>query len=742
MSTASTIAFLTLSMISAVAFPAPTPIEEVNLRIGTAGPGQTFPAVGVPFAMTFWTPETRSGEVKCIAPYYDQDRTFTGIRGSHWISGSCMRDYGSFTLMPESGPLRLSPAKRAASFDHHDEQMAPDHYILNLPKEGIEIRATGRSRSGLLAFRYREEKARWVVFQNNAGTEGGYTTIDIAHSEIVGANPVRRLYAGAGKLAGFSGYFVVQFDHRMVAGGVWEGDTPKEGPGRQPTGAPATGAYAGFDLKPGESVHVRIGTSFVSVEEARRNLEGEIPGGDLSVVESATRAEWLKLLNTFEISSSSPEHREIFYTALYHAFLHPRTYNDLDGSYPKFAEGHEVMHAEGFTYYDDFSVWDTFRAVHPLFVLIDPAHDLDMVRSLIAKGHQGGYLPIFPAWNSYTSEMVGDHGVAIIVDAYAKGIRGFDAEDAYQLIRKNALEPPAAEASADGRGRRALPSYLRYGYIPLKDHVLDAFPPHRDEQVSRTMEYAYDDSLAGKLADALGHEADAQLFSKRGENWKNVFDASTGYVRGRYADGSWATPFDPNKAHSWITEALPSQQTFLVMQDIPGLVAAEGGSKPFAEKLDALFTGGFYDQGNEPSHHIAYLYDQVGQAWKAQLRLYKMMSEQYTAQPDGLVGNDDSGQTSAWYVFSALGFYPVSPGTPRYEIGVPFFEGVTIHLPNGKLFHIAAPGAEQGLHYIAAATLNGRPLTRTWLTHEEIAAGGELRFTMSPTPVNDWPQKP
>jgi predicted alpha-1,2-mannosidase len=716
------------------------PFDEVNLRIGTAGPGQTFPAIGVPFAMTFWTPETRSGEVKCVAPYYDRDRTFTGIRGTHWISGSCMRDYGSFTLMPESGRLHLLPSARAVRFNHSDETMSPARYALELRDQGIVIQMTGRSRSDLIAFTFHRRDPKWVVFQNNASSEGGFTRLDLEHSEISGANPVRRLYAGAGQLAAFSGYFVVRFDHRMISGGVWDDGTAKAGDASQPTHAKPTGAYARFDLGPGETVRARVGTSFVSVEEARRNLEGEISGWDLDTVERSDRQDWNSVLDSIELSSFSSEHRRIFYTALYHAFLHPRTGSDLDGSYPVFGGGGQTMHAEGFTYYDDFSAWDTFRAVHPLFTLLAPDRDLDMVRSLVAKGTEGGFLPIFPAWNSYTSEMVGDHGIAIIFDAYSKGIRGFDAETAYQLAKKNALQVPSPAESHDGRGRRALASYLKFGYIPLEDHVFDAFPPHRDEQVSRTMEYAYDDALVGRFAAALGHSEDAKLFAHRAENWKNVFDPSVGYVRGRYADGSWVQPFQPNKTCSWVTEALPSQQTFLVLQDIPGLIAAEGGSARFADKLDALFAGGFYDQGNEPSHHIAYLYDDAGEPWKAQEHLYQVMARQYTDRPDGLIGNDDAGQMSAWYVFSALGFYPVSPGLARYEIGVPLFEEATIRLPGQKIFRIFAPGAEHGEHYIVSATLNGHPLDRAWLTHAEILAGGELRFTMSRTPVHDWPQ--
>ncbi|WP_235011786.1 GH92 family glycosyl hydrolase [Bryocella elongata] len=723
--------------------PRLSPLESLNLRIGTAGQGQIVPWVGAPFAMTYWSPETRAGEVKCIAPYYDTDRTFSGIRGTHWISGSCVRDYGSFTLMPESGNLRLESAARAVPFDHAHEHLSPAAYRLDLPEQGIGIVATGRTRSGLMSFTFRHDAPAWVVLQNNAWAAGGSTTIDRAHNEISGSNPARRLYARAGEPAGFSGYFVVQFDHPIKSSGTWDTTGRHDGSANQPTlegVAAQTGAYLRFELRPGETLLARIGTSFVSVEEARRNLVAEIPGWDAAAVERDTAARWNELLGQVEIDPDAPkDQREVFYTSLYHSFAHPRTVSDSDGAYPRFADPSKLMHAEGFTYYDDFSAWDTFRAVHPLFTLLAPDRDRDMVRSLVAKGQQGGFLPIFPAWNNYTSEMVGDHAIAIIYDAFAKGIRGFDVSEAYRLVRHNAADVPNAAESADGRGRRGLASYLKFGYIPLEDHVLDAFSPHQEEQVSRTMEYAFDDGLVSRFAADLGHTTDAELFAKRAGNWRNVLDPSTGYARGRHEDGSWVTPFDPNKQFRWLTEALASQQTFFVMQDVPGLIAAEGGREAFVAKLDKLFADGAYDQSNEPSHHIAYLYDEAGAPWKAQRHLAGLFAS-YTDRPDGLIGNDDSGQMSAWYVFSAMGFYPVTPGLPRYAIGTPLFPSVTLHLPGGGTFRIVADNAGPGHPYIAAATLNGKPLTRAWISHAEILAGGELRFRMSATPVTTWPQ--
>jgi len=418
----------------------------------------------------------------------------------------------------------------------------------------------------------------------------------------------------------------------------------------------------------------------------------------------------------------------------------PRVFSDVSGTYPKFFAQGQTETAKDFIYYCDYSEWDTFRALHPLLTIMDPGKERDMVKSLIAKGEEAGYLPTFPMWNNDTAEMIGDHSVAEIADAYIKGIRGFDIEEAYRLMRKNAMETPASrEQYLDGRGRRALDSYMKYGYIPLEDHVSDAF--HNNEQVSRTLEYAYDDFVVGTVAAELGHTADATMFAKRAQNYRNVIDPKTGFARGRHADGSWDSPFDPRLKYTYITEGLPYQYTFFVPQDVPGLIDLVGGRDAFIGKLDGLFAGGSYDHGNEPSHHIAYLYDNAGVAWKTQMHVHNVMDTQYSDTPAGLAGNDDAGQMSAWYVISALGFYAVTPGTPVYEIGTPRFEDAIVRLPGGKQFHVLAKGASAGKIYIRSAKLNGKPLDRYWITQSEIANGGQLEFEMSATPVMGWPGK-
>lgn len=717
-------------------------VDEATPLIGTSADGLTYPAAGVPFGMTQWTPQTREGERKCIAPYYFVDRRIQGFRGSHYLSGSCTQDYGSVTLMPGSGKLKLQPVARSSSFNRASEKATPYSYSVLLADYDVHVSITGTSHAGLLRFQFNRGGKNWVVVQNNARQGEGSIAFDAIRNEISGYNPVHRLYAGEGKTAGFSGYFVIRFDRKFSTSGMWSEGEEYARRTKRAGSKDNCGMFVFFQNRPGDIVQAKVGTSFTSIEEARRNLDAEIPDWDYQQVERQSRAQWSKALDKIQIVEPDEAKRHIFYTALYHAMLLPRQFSDVSGTYPGFAGEEKVETAKDFIYYDDYSIWDTFRAVHPLLTVIEPDRELGMVKSLIAKGEQGGFLPIFPAWNSYTSEMVGDHAVAVIGDAYVKGIHDFDIQKAYGLMRKNALQEPASFAEyADGRGRRALDSYLKYGYIPLEDKVPEGYW-HRNEQVSRTLEYAYDDFVVGQIAHALGREADAEMFSKRAQNYRNVIDPAVGFARGRHADGTWDSPFDPAVKYEYITEGLPYQYTFFVPQDIPGLIALVGGEKAFITKLDELFAHGYYDHGNEPSHHIAYLYDDAGAAWKTQMHIRQIMETQYFDKPGGLAGNDDCGQMSAWYVFSALGFYPVTPGIPRYEIGTPLFDEATLLLPRGKRFHIAAIGASQGRQYIRGVRLNGVLLHRAWLTHDEIVAGGELVFEMSSTPVLDWPGKP
>jgi predicted alpha-1,2-mannosidase len=699
--------------------------------IGTANEGQTSPLVGEPFAMTNWTPETRPTEDKCVAPYYFADTRLTGFRASHWMTGSCTQDYGSVTLMPTLGDLHTTPDARAAIFSHSDESAGPAFYSVKLPAYNETVEMTGGVRAGLLRIAYTKAGTSNLIVENNARFHDGWIQVDVAHKEITGYNPIHRIYQGSGKPTGFSGYFVIQFPDAPESAGTWcDGNINRETTLKNDT-CKHMGAYVRFRLTAPRALVIRIGISFTSIDAARANLRGEIPAWDFDALRTKTRRVWDKTLGSISIEGGTVTQRKTFYTALYHALLLPRIASDAAGTYPRFAGNGRIEKITGMPYYDDFSMWDIYRAQLPLMTILEPTRYQQMMQSLVLKGEQGGFLPVFPAWGSYTSEMIGDHTGVAFTDAYVKGLRNFDVAGAWRLIRQNAFDTPPFEQYKDGLGRRALKSYMHYGYIPLEDPVAEAF--HKNEQVSRTLEYAFDDAIISRLASALGHTEDAATLAERSSNWKNILDPETKFARGRHANGSWVTPFDPKQHASFVTESNSWQYTFYVPQDVDGLIGAVGGKVSFVEKMDGLFDNHLYDPGNEPGHHIAYLYDEAGAAWKAQQRLSSLLAV-YNDTPSGLPGNDDAGQMSAWWIFTSLGFYPVAPGIPEYWIGTALFPSATLHLPNGRTFTITAKNASAKNIYIQTAQLNGKPLTKPRISHEAIVHGGTLSFVMGPKP--------
>lgn len=753
-----------LLLMSSCASHAFEPIDYVDPLIGTGTSttpsakrhseadneprGQTFPAVGHPFGMTQWTPQTRHSERKCVSPYYYSDRTLNGFRGSRWMSGSCTQDYGSVTIMPQHGNLRVNPFARKTAFSHDDETARPDYYAALLTRENIRVELTGHERSGFFRFRFDGDAPAHVIVEPNSDEGVGYVGIDPDGQTITGYNPVHRIYQGWDQYAGFNGYFVVEFDRPFEAFGVWQSTDVMDGRLTITGDSASVGAYVTFDTRPGDVVQARVGTSLTSLDAARANLQHEIPNWDFDATRQASREAWNQALSaicTFCDNNSTTADAERlntqFYTALYHAMLLPRIFSDVDGVYPGFAGDTTRHRAVDFTYYADFSVWDTYRAVHPLLTITDPDRAQDMVQSLVQKADQGGWLPIFPAWNNYTAAMIGDHVSSIITDAYLKGLRGFDAELAYAYMFQNATETPPYDDYVDGKGRRALLPYLESGYMPLEEPITEAF--HQEEQVSRTLEYAYDDFNVGLMAMALGKPGDAELFFERALYYRNIIDPETGIARGRYRDGSWYTPFDPSeRTYPFITEGSPWQYTWYVPHDVAGLMELMGGRDTFIARLDTLFDHGEYWHGNEPGHQIAYLYAYAGAPWKTQYRVREIMKEEYSDGPGGLSGNDDAGQMSAWYVFSALGMYPVSPGLPYYVIGSPSFEEVRLRMGADRQFVIRAHNVSDENRYILSATLNGEPFHRPWIPHADIAAGGELVFEMGPEPNTEWGARP
>ena len=699
--------------------------------------GQIMPAVGVPHGMTNWVAQTQATEQKCHPPYYYFQDAIQGFRASHWMNGSCTQDYGSVTIMPLSNKLETDPAKRASSFDHAQETATPSYYSVDLNDYGIHAELTGLSRAGIMQFSFEQDGDHYIVIEPNSDEGIAFVEIDPEKKEITGYNPVHRIYQGYGKEAGFSGHFVIQLNEEIADYGVW--DSPTIIPGRKSAKGQkhAVGAWIKLTSdKPGK-ILVKVATSFTSIDNARKNLAAEIPGWNFNEVRQASSDIWNQALGQIAVKGNNEKEKVKFYSALYNAHFLPRTFSDVDGSYPRFDGDGQIMKMDHGTYYCDFSQWDTYRAVHPLFSILTPSRNGDMAHSLVLKGQQGGWLPIFPSWNSYTAAMIGDHCIAMIGDAIVKDTPGFDYEEAYTLMRKNAFEAnPDSASYRDGKGRRAMESYLKYNYVPLEDQVTEAF--HRREQVSRTLEYAYDDFVLAQVAKKLGKTDDYKALIKRAENYRNVIDPETGYARGRHADGTWIEPFDPFASTSFICEGTPYHYTWYAPQDIAGLIRHMGGKERFINRLDNFFEGNYYWHGNEPGHHIAYLFAYAGEPWKTQKWVHDIINREYFTTPDGLSGNDDAGQMSSWLVFSMVGFYPVCPGMPYYVIGSPSFEESVITLENGKKFTIEAKGASEKNIYIQSATLNGQPYDKSYILHKDIMNGGILSFVMGDSPNKEW----
>ncbi len=716
---------------------ATTPSAVKHSVSGSELRGQTYPAVGVPHGKTQWSPQTQYSEKKCLPPYYFEDTQIQGFRATHWMSGSCTQDYGSVTIMPVTGKVIVNPEERASAF-YRDEEIAKPHtYSVTLNKYNIEAEISATSRAGILKFKFNTyNKKPFILIEPNSDEGSGYVKINKENNLVYGYNPVHRIYQGWGQPAGFSGHFVIQFSKPFTTYGTWKEEqitfenTEASGEGG------IVGAFVGFEFT--DEVVVKVGTSFTDFDGALANLNTEIPGWDVREVKESSKKSWERVLNKIEIEGGTLDQKKKFYTALYHSYLLPRVFSDADGRYIGFAEDSIVHQADGFDYYTDFSMWDTYRAVHPLMTILEPDKTQDMIHSLIAMAEQGGWLPIFPAWNNYTSAMIGDHVISMICDAYAKDITGFDTQKAWEYMSKNAFIYNEDTMSYQlGKGRRALNSYLKYHYLPMEEKVPDSF--HKEEQVSRTLEYAYDDFVLSEYAKALGKMEAYGLLNLRSKNWRHVFDPTVGYVRGRYADGSWFEPFDPNATRTpFITEGTPFQYTWYVPHDVYGLIDAIGGHDVFIQKLDTLFETDQYWHGNEPGHQTAYMYAYAGAPWKTQQRLKTIIEEEYGTGPGGLSGNEDAGQMSAWLVFSMTGFYPVCPGTPYYIIGAPSFPKATLKLDNGNKMVITAENITNENHFIQSATWNGQPFDRAWISHEEIMNGGELKFVMGPQPNVAW----
>jgi predicted alpha-1,2-mannosidase len=704
--------------------------ESVRQRPGDrVNNGQTIPAVTAPFGMTQWTPQTQPTEKKCIAPFYFGTISIQGFRATHWLSGSCTQDYGSFTVYPISldNQYRFMPNQRNTLYLMNNDTLSPAYLSVLFPEQSIMTELTATKRSGYFRFSWLDAVTPSVIIDVNSDEGEGYIKIDFEKQEIVGYNPVHRIYSGSGKPSGISGYFVARFNQKFTKYGTYSG-TDYTFDATEQKGGESIGAFVTFNVKDAAVVHMKMGTSFTSIENARINLETEIPGWEFEKTKSDLENTWNEMLGRIDVEGGTDEEYMKFYTALYHSLFHPRLVSDVNGSYPRFAGNGEIEKAEGFDYYDDFSNWDIYRAQLPLLSIIAPKEYNDMVKSLVVKAEQGDWLPIFPMWSSYTSAMIGDHSTAVIADAAMKGF-DFDLEKAYKYMRKNAFETPAdSTAYIDGKGRRALASYMKYGYVPLEDEVLQAF--HQREQVSRTMEYAYNDWAVAQVAKKLGKEEDYSELMARAQNYRNVFDPEKGWVCGRFADGTFTDDFNPNEHLPYITEGSPKHYTFYVPHDVNGLIELMGGKEKFTHELNSLIDNAEYWHGNEPSHQIPYLFNYIGDWQKTQQVVKNLLQTEYGMGAGGISGNDDAGQMSAWYVFGAMGFYPVCPGSNEYQLSSPVFSKVTLktdkkYYPAGKFVIKAEPGMNYNVH--SKVSLNGKEIEPA-ITHDDLKKGGELQF--------------
>ncbi|WP_235526015.1 GH92 family glycosyl hydrolase [Pedobacter sp. Leaf216] len=709
---------------------ASTTLASQHVEDKTERLANTIPAVAPPFSMTQWTPQTQLTEKKCLAPYYYNNKKFYGFRATHWISGSCTQDYGSFTIMPISGQLKTNAMQYAEDYVHENEVATPSYYKLKLPRQHLLTELTASLRCGVMRITALKTDSVYILVSPNSDQNKGFIQVDAKKGEISGYNPVHRIYQGWGEPAGFSGYFFIRIKKTFTSAGVYaEGNIFNQ---QNISNKKDIGAYAGFKLQKGEQLLIYSGTSFTSIAAAKANLEREIKNESFDAVLAQTNQSWEKSLSQVRISDDNEKGKKIFYTALYHAMQHPRLYNDVDGKYPQFDAKYQNNSIKEGNYYDDFSMWDIYRAQLPLIELLKPDLANSLVNSMVLKGQQGGWMPIFPCWNSYTAAMIGDHATAFIASAYNKGIRNYNIQEAYRLMRQNAFNMPDSADYLNGKGRRGINSYLKYGYIPMEDSIPNAF--HKKEQVSRTLEYAYDDYALSTIAKDLGKKSDYLQLAKRSLNYQNVFNQKVGMVSGRYADGRWYAPFYPDHREPYITEGTPRQYTFYVPHDMPGLIKLMGGNKKLENELDSLFDKKEYWHGNEPGHQIPFLYNYTSSQWKTQLQVSRILAEEYSDGAGGLSGNDDAGQMSAWYVFAALGFYPVDPVSANYQLTSPLFKNAVISFNNGRKLTIEALKKSDKSIYISKIEINGKTFDKNQVTHQMLTNGGKMIFYLEDQP--------
>ena len=714
----------------------PAPQEKVeedligytNPMIGTDFTGNTYPGAQVPFGMVQLSPDNGLPGWDRISGYYYPDSTIAGFSHTH-LSGTGAGDLYDISFMPVTNPYKTGaePLGIYSSFSHNDESASAGYYRVLLKDYNINVELTATERCGIQ--RYTFPEAESSIFLNLKKAMNWDFTAD-SHIEVVDSCTISGYRHSWGWSPKQYIYFQTRFSRPFDA---FQLDTTAIT--TKDKGRIGTAAIARFDFKTKQNEEILVTTALsgTSMEAAARNLEAEAPKDDFDFYMKQAQENWTKELAKIEVTSDDADKKTIFYTAMYHAMLAPTIYSDVDGSY--FGPDGQVHQAEGWTNYSTFSLWDTYRASHPLFTYLQPERVSDMIQCFLHFYEQNGALPLWNLYGWETDMMIGYHAVPVIVDAYLKGIGDFDPV--------KALEACVTTANRD--------DYRSIGFYKEKGYVAS---DHENWSMSKTMEYAYDDYCIARMAEAMGEKEIADEFYRRSQNYRNVFNPETSFMQPRDSKGNFIPNYDPEAYIEDICESNGWQYYWSVAHDIDGLIELTGGEARFAERLDSMFTYetadksklpifstgmiGQYAHGNEPGHHVIYLYNRVKQPWKTQQYAAQVMHTLYKNTPDGICGNEDCGQMSSWYVFSAMGFYPVDPISGQYEIGSPIFPEVKMYLANGKTFVVRAENVSDENIYIQSVTVNGQPYNKSYITHEMIMQGDTIHFVMGNKPGPVW----
>ena len=707
--------------------------QLVNPFIGTDFTGNTYPGAQAPFGMVQLSPDNGLGGWDRISGYFYPDSTIAGFSHTH-LSGTGAGDLYDVLFMPVTLPFKEAEGELGihSKFSHQDEEASAGYYRVKLQDYNINVELTATPRCGVQ--RYTFPKAESMVILNLKKAMNWDFTMD-SQIEIVDSCNIRGYRFSEGWARGQKLYFATRFSKPFKSVELDNAEIKLKG---EKVGTSNIARFM-FDTEDGEQITLVTALSGVSVEGAVKNLNAEAPHNDFDQYLADAKADWNKQLQRIDVKGGNTDDQVNFYTALYHSMIAPTIYSDVDGKY--YGPDKQVHQADGWVNYSTFSLWDTFRAAHPLFTYTEPERVGDMVQSFIAFYEQNGRLPVWNFWGSETDMMIGYHAVPVIVDAYLKGIGNFDAE--------KALEACVATANIDEY--RGIGSYKKNGYIPY--NVTDKYNTE-NWSLSRTLEYAFDDFCIAEMAQKMGKTELANEFYKRSQNYRNVFNPATGFMQPIDDKGIFQPNFNPDEYTAHICESNAWHYFWSVQHDIKGLVSLTGGQDKFAAKLDSMFTYipagneelpifstgmiGQYAHGNEPSHHVIYLYNKVRQPWKAQKYAAQVMHDLYFNAPAGLCGNEDCGQMSAWYVFSAMGFYPVNPVSGEYEIGSPLFPEMRLNLGNGKTFTVLAPNVSRENIYIQSVKVNGQPYDKSYITHQQIMDGATIEFEMGNQPGEIW----